>query len=61
MITVDETIYLLINKTLREMYLPESYLSIPEIDQILHFDHWIIIPSEIPGWFIVRQRIIDQD
>jgi len=61
MMSIEETIYLLTSGLVSEMYLPHSYLTIPDIDHILRNDNWMIIPSAIDGWMIVRRRVVYQD
>jgi len=61
MITIEESIYLLTSDLVSGMYLPETYLSIPEIDHAIRMFNWMIRPSEIQGWVILQRRVIYQD
>ena len=61
MITIDEATYLLSSDLVSELYLPHSYLSMDHIQYLLHLHNWMIVPSAIDGWIIVRKRIICQD
>ena len=61
MITIDEAIHLLSSDLVSGMYLPETYLSIPEIDHVLRMFNWMIRPSELQGWVILQRRVIYQD
>lgn len=61
MITVEESLYLLQSSLVSELYLPVSYLSIPDIDHTLRHLNWMIIASEVEGWVVARKRIVYQD
>ena len=61
MISVEESLYLLHSTLVSELYLPVSYLSIPDIDHTIRQFNWMVLPSEVEGWVIVRKRIIYQD
>lgn len=61
MISVEESLYLLQSSLVSELYLPVSYLSIPDIDHVLRQYNWMILPSEAEGWVVVRKRIVYQD
>ena len=61
MISVEESLYLLQSTLVSELYLPVSYLSIPDIDHRLHHFNWMVLASEVQGWVIVRKRIVYQD
>ena len=61
MITIEESIHLLTSDLVSVMYLPETYLSIPDIDHAIRTFNWMIIPSELQGWVIARRRVIYQD
>lgn len=61
MITIDEAIYLLSSDFVSELYLPHHYLSVEHIQHLLQRHNWMIIPSIMEGWFIIRKRIIYQD
>lgn len=61
MITIEEAIHLLSSDLVSGMYLPETYLSIPEIDHALRMFNWMIRPSELQGWVILQRRAIYQD
>ncbi len=61
MISVEESLYLLHSTLVSELYLPVSYLSIPDIDHTIRQFNWMVLSSEVEGWVIVRKRIIYQD
>jgi len=61
MITVDECCYLLTLHLVSEFYLPESYLSIPELHDLIRTHNWMVFASEVAGWVHVRRRMIYQD
>ena len=61
MISIEESLYLLHSSLVSEMYLPVSYLSIPDIDHALRQYNWMILTSEVEGWVMIRKRIIYQD
>lgn len=61
MISVEESLYLLQSTLVSELYLPVSYLSILDIDRVLHHFNWTVLASEVQGWVIVRKRIVYQD
>ena len=61
MISVEESLYLLHSTLVSELYLPVSYLSIPDIDHVLRQLNWMVLSSEVEGWVVVRKRIIYQD
>jgi hypothetical protein len=61
MITIEESIHLLTSDLVSGMYLPETYLSIPEIDHSIRTFNWMIRPSELQGWVILQRRVIYQD
>lgn len=61
MISVEESLYLLHSTLVSELYLPVSYLSIPDIDHTIRQYNWMVLSSEVEGWVIVRKRIVYQD
>ena len=61
MITVEESLYLLQSNLVSELYLPVSYLYVPEIDHALRQLNWMIFASEVEGWVMARKRIVYQD
>jgi len=61
MISVEESLYLLQSNLVSELYLPISYLSVPDIDHALRQFNWMILSSEVEGWVVVRKRIVYQD
>ena len=61
MITVEESLYLLQSNLVSELYLPVSYLYVPDIDHVLRQFNWMVLASEVEGWVMVRKRIIYQD
>jgi hypothetical protein len=61
MISVEESLYLLQSTLVSELYLPLSYLSIPDIDHALRHFNWMVLSSEVEGWVMVRKRIVYQD
>jgi len=61
MISVEESLYLLHSTLVSELYLPVSYLFIPDIDHVIHQFNWMVLSSEVEGWVVVRKRIIYQD
>jgi len=61
MISVEESLYLLHSTLVSELYLPVSYLSIPDIDHVIRQFNWMVLSSEVEGWVVVRKRIIYQD
>ena len=61
MITVEESLYLLQSNLVSELYLPVSYLSVPDIDHALRQLNWMILASEVEGWVMVRKRFVYQD
>jgi len=58
MISVDECI-LLMNGYVSELYVPEFYV-LP-LDHVIREGNWMVIPSEVPGWMILRRRMVLQD
>ena len=61
MISVEESLYLLQSALVSELYLPISYLSVPDIDHVLRHFNWMVLSSEVEGWVVVRKRIVYQD
>ena len=61
MISVEESLYLLQSSLVSELYLPISYLSVPDIDHALRQLNWMIFASEVEGWVVARKRIVYQD
>ena len=61
MITINETLHLLMSDLVSEMYIPSDYMRVPEIQHMIHIHNWSIIPSEIREWVMVRKRRIYQD
>jgi hypothetical protein len=61
MISVEESLYLLQSALVSELYLPISYLSVPDIDHALRQLNWMIFASEVEGWVVARKRIVYQD
>lgn len=61
MITVEECIRLLSSDWVSGFYVPQSYLTIDTISYLIHEYNWIILPSEIAGWIMIRRRIAYQD
>lgn len=61
MITVQESLYLLTTGFTSELYLPEDYLMITDIQYAIQQYNWMIIPSVAPGWVLIRRRLIIQD
>lgn len=61
MITVQESIYLLSSGLTSEIYLPEEYLMIYDVQQVAQQYNWAILPSVAKGWVLLRRRIIFQD
>ena len=61
MITIEEAIYLLNSDLVSEMYLPHTYLSAPDVDRLIQIHNWMILPSEIQGWILLRKRRVFQD
>jgi hypothetical protein len=61
MVTIEEAIQLLANNFVSEMYLPEYYLTVPNIQEIVHHNNWMVLPSVVPGWILLRKRLIYQD
>jgi hypothetical protein len=61
MLTIEECIRLLISDFVSAFYLPEPMLSISPIPELIYHHNWIVIPSEVAGWCILKHRIIIQD
>ena len=61
MISVEECCHLLTLDLVSEFYVPESYLSVPELYDLLRAYNWMVFASEVPGWVCVRRRMIYQD
>ena len=61
MISVEECCHLLTLDLVSEFYVPESYLSVPDIHELIRQYNWMVFASEVVGWVCVRRRIVYQD
>lgn len=61
MITVQESIYLLSSGLTSEIYLPEEYLTIYDVQLVAQQYNWTIVPSVAQGWILLRRRMVFQD
>lgn len=61
MITIDECCHLLTMDLVSGLYLPELYLEIPEIYNLIQMYHWNIFASDAEGWIYVQRRMVYKD
>ena len=61
MITLEQSLHLLINKFVSSFYLPEEQLNNPYVDEAIRQNMWAIFPSTQAGWVIARRRVVYQD
>ena len=61
MITIQECIRLLSSDWVSGFYVPQSYLAIDHIAHLICEYNWMILPSELAGWNVLRRRVAYQD
>lgn len=61
MISVEECCHILSMNLVSGIYIPESYLSIPEIEHLIRLYNWGVFASEAAGWVCLRRRVVYQD